>query len=361
MSDERLSRLIGMIYEAALQPDLWGDVLAEVAATAPCAEVAVYSHDSAARTAVFHHSYGHDPFYVQQYIDRWAATDPIAKALVALAPGEVSGLAGIMDYDAFTRHPFYIEWGRPQRYCDCINIILERTPTRISSVSLLRNDDHGPADEESLERARLLAPHFLRSIRMGRALEDSTLKAETLSATLDRLASPVLVIRGDNALVHANKPALELMSNGLTLDRIAAALRGAGINGAARAIPADRTFVIATNGTDRCLCHAMPLKLNGSLLHGAPSLTLLVIQSALSTDAAVADAAQLFGLTAREREVLFGVVEVGGGPEIAAMLGISRATVQTHLKALFSKTQTRRQADLVGLVSGLISPFRRSG
>ena len=44
-------------------------------------------------------------------------------------------------------------------------------------------------------------------------------------------------------------------------------------------------------------------------------------------------------------------------PEVAHMLGISQATVKTHLKRIFDKTGTARQSDLVKLVAGFTGPF----
>ena len=39
------------------------------------------------------------------------------------------------------------------------------------------------------------------------------------------------------------------------------------------------------------------------------------------------------------------------------MLGLSEATVRTHLRRLYAKTGTSRQADLVKLVAGYANPL----
>jgi DNA-binding CsgD family transcriptional regulator len=39
------------------------------------------------------------------------------------------------------------------------------------------------------------------------------------------------------------------------------------------------------------------------------------------------------------------------------MLGVSQATVKTHLKRIFGKTGTARQVDLVKLIAGFAGPF----
>jgi DNA-binding CsgD family transcriptional regulator len=49
--------------------------------------------------------------------------------------------------------------------------------------------------------------------------------------------------------------------------------------------------------------------------------------------------------------VLFAIVQIGGVPEVAPVLGISEQTVKSHLHRIFEKTSTKRQADLVKLVA----------
>src|SRR5690606_40036000 len=58
-----------------------------------------------------------------------------------------------------------------------------------------------------------------------------------------------------------------------------------------------------------------------------------------------------YKLTPAELRVLLAVVEIGGAPEVAEALGIAETTVKFHLKRLFEKTGTRRQADLVKVVA----------
>jgi DNA-binding CsgD family transcriptional regulator len=62
---------------------------------------------------------------------------------------------------------------------------------------------------------------------------------------------------------------------------------------------------------------------------------------------------QLFGLTRMESRVA-SIISTGASPEEAAEnMGISFETARNHLKAVFAKTGTHRQGELVALLSRL--------
>ena len=56
--------------------------------------------------------------------------------------------------------------------------------------------------------------------------------------------------------------------------------------------------------------------------------------------------------------MLFAIVELCGVPEVARSLEVSQATVKTYLQRIFDKTGSTRQAQLVKVVAGFMSPLR---
>jgi DNA-binding CsgD family transcriptional regulator len=66
--------------------------------------------------------------------------------------------------------------------------------------------------------------------------------------------------------------------------------------------------------------------------------------------------ASAFGLTLAETKVLASLFAGGTLIETAATLGITRPTATTHLEHIFLKTGVTRQAELMRLWTGLISP-----
>ena len=63
--------------------------------------------------------------------------------------------------------------------------------------------------------------------------------------------------------------------------------------------------------------------------------------------------AKLYKLSAGEVRVFDALLKVDGVKAIADLLGLSQATVKTHLHNLFRKTGTKRQSELVKLVAGM--------
>jgi DNA-binding CsgD family transcriptional regulator len=108
------------------------------------------------------------------------------------------------------------------------------------------------------------------------------------------------------------------------------------------------------------VAHVLPLtsgaRRKASVAYSAVA-AVFVRKAALELPHPLETSANTFKLTPAEMRVLMMIVEVGGVPEAAPVLGISETTVKTHLQRIFAKTATGRQADLVKLVAGYMSPL----
>ncbi|WP_406855175.1 helix-turn-helix transcriptional regulator [Alsobacter sp. KACC 23698] len=74
----------------------------------------------------------------------------------------------------------------------------------------------------------------------------------------------------------------------------------------------------------------------------------------------IATAARLYALTITEVQVLKHIVEGQSLGEAAAVLGIARSTVKTHVDALYAKCGVNSRARLAATIAGLISPVSAS-
>ncbi|HEY2591814.1 MAG TPA: helix-turn-helix transcriptional regulator, partial [Steroidobacteraceae bacterium] len=238
---------------------------------------------------------------------------------------------------------------------------------------MVNREARGPVDPRARELMQLLAPHFRRAEAIGRALERNESKAVALAEALDRLRSAVVFVDRFGRLVHANEPATRALAldDGLVWRegkprpqdaRAAAHLES--ILAAARHRPAAPELralsVAATAVSGECLTiHVLPLSPGTRRRSFAPSAAvaaLLVSRGASDIPQRVQSAANLYAFTPAESRVAKALLGGGTVGNLARTLGISEATVKTHLQHIFDKTGTRRRADLMQLIAGFGAP-----
>jgi DNA-binding CsgD family transcriptional regulator/PAS domain-containing protein len=260
-------------------------------------------------------------------------------------------------------------------------VTLERSGTTLANLAILfhdRLDDgaarHGLADEEARQRLQLVALHVRRAMLIGAAMGRKTAEAAALADTLDGISAGMFLVDAAGRIVHANASGQALLDE-------RSVLRAGGGKVAAIEAAADQelsqTFALAAGGDaaigtkgvavplkardgEHYVAHALPLTAGERRRAGAgyaATAALFVRKAGLDVPSPAETIAKLYKLTPSELRVLLAVVEVGGVAEVAEALGISEATVKTHLQRLFAKTETTRQAELVKLVAAFSSPL----
>jgi DNA-binding CsgD family transcriptional regulator/PAS domain-containing protein len=371
----QLSHLIGDIYDAALDPGLWPAVLEKTAAYLPGAMASLKSQDIVAHKANMHFHWGADPHYHRLYDETYMRLHPVLPMVIAGAKtGDVASTAMVMPYEEFVASRFYREWAEPQGYCDAVWTVLDRTATGMAALSVLRHERHGVVDEDTRRRMALIAPHFRRAVAVGRVIELRTTDAAVLADTLDALAAGVFVVDAEGTIVRLNAAAERMLVQGelfyatrhrLTARDAAADLALKSAFAAARdgdaAIGANGVAVpLAQSDDQQWIAHVLPLTAGARRKAKPPhaaAAALFVHTATLARPTAFEAVAQRYGLTPTEMRVLFTVVEIGGVPEVAPVLGVSEETVKTHLGRIFRKTGAKRQADLVKLVASFANPL----
>lgn len=370
---ERVSELIGDIYDAALDPSLWVGVLEKAGRFVGGGAATLYSKDVASRTGKEFYQYGVDPHYVQLYFEKYIKFDPSTTAQLLARVGDVVSTTDYLPYDDFLQTRFYREWAHPQRWVDGATSVLEKSASAVAMFSVFRHKRDGLVDDEMRRRMQLMAPHIRRAVLVGKLIDHKTEEAATFADTLDGLSAGMFLVDASGRIVHANAAGHAI----LTAEDF---LRAPGGRLVARDRQADQSFrdifAAAGNGDmaigikgialplmardgERYVGHVLPLTSGARRRVGAAraAAALFVHKAALETPSPPEAIARTYKLTPTELRVLVAIVEVGGVPEVAETLGIADTTVKIHLSRLFEKTDTRRQADLVKLVAGFCHPL----
>jgi DNA-binding CsgD family transcriptional regulator len=369
-----LSQVIGHIYDAALDPALWLDVLAHAATFCNTATATIGSFDFVQQKANFAKHWGYDPHYFQLLIDRYIKINPLGPLAWLPSVGEVVSAGDLMPYEEYIGSAMGQEWGKPQGYVDSAQVVLEKTATAMAFFHVIRHERAGRVDDLLRRRMGLLAPHLRRAVLIGKVVDLHKVEAAALADTLDGIAAAMFLLDADARIVHANArgramledrdvlrdPDGKLCATDLPADQslrdvVTAAGDGDAVLGA-RGI----TIPLAARSGERYVAHVLPLT-SGARRKAGTSYSavaaVFVREAALPSLSPVEVLVDLYRLTPAELRVMMAIVEIGGVPDVAPALGISETTVKTHLQRVFEKTGTNRQADLVKLVAGFMSPL----
>jgi DNA-binding CsgD family transcriptional regulator len=371
---ERLSALIGRIYDSTLDPNLWVEVLDEAARFVGGCASSLYYRDADGRHPVVAYQSGLDLQYVQLYIDTYARLDPTLTGYHYAKLEEPTATADIMLYDEFVQSRFYREWARPQRLVDSANAMLERSAKTAVGFVVFRHERDGLVDNNTRLRMRLIVPHMRRAALIGKTIDLKKAEAATLADTLDGISAAIFLVSATGRIVHANAAghvmlnatdvlhaeAGRLAVNDRQADQVLAdTFATAGNGDAAIGVKGVAVPLVARDG-DRYVAHVLPLTSGARRRAGASyaaAAALFVHKAALDTPAPPEAIAKAYKLTPMELRVLLAVVEVGGVPEVAEAFGIAETTVRTHLHQTYQKTGTNRQAGLVKLVAAFSNPL----
>ena len=365
---KKISDLIEDIYDAALKPARWSDVVMGINDFVGGQACGLFSKDSISKFGVTHYYCGADPHYIKLYSETHSKFDP----LINLPRfGQVVSIPDLVPFDEYRRGRFYQEWLRPQGCIDAANVVLEKSSSNCP-VLLTVLSGKRMVDEPMRRRIALIVPHAHRALMINKAIDHKQSEAAAFADTLDGLSAGIFLVDVGCRIVHANAAGQDMLSE----DDF---LRSVGGQLVTRDVRANRTLreIFAANGDvaiaakeialsltahdgGRYVAHVLPLTSlarNGAGIAFKAVAALFVRKVELDSDSYGASVARAFGLTPAELRVLRAIVEVGGVPETAETLGVAETTVKTHLYRVFSKTGAGRQADLVKLAAGFSNPL----
>jgi DNA-binding CsgD family transcriptional regulator/PAS domain-containing protein len=312
--------------------------------------------------------------YVEKYFDK----NPLVPVAFRANTGDILCRRDAeAAWEAMTHSEFYRDWAKRLGIVDIMQATLDKTGSGIAMLSCARHERVGPAGPRELRLMATILPHLRRAVLISKALDLRTLQAAAFAETIDGLATGVFLVSAQGELVHANasgqamldrKEPLALESGILTatdpaIQRALTEAFASTKHGDAAMKSGGMALPLVTNSGNRYIAHALPLtsgaRLDAGISYSA-SAAVFVREATIDVPATINTAGKLYGLTPAEERVLRGVIEVGGVPAIASMLGSSVSTVKTHLEHIFKKTGASGQADLVRLIAGFESAARTS-
>jgi DNA-binding CsgD family transcriptional regulator len=373
-SPRHISSLICEIYDAVLDRAQWSGALEKAAQFVGAQASALLWRNPVCRTVNVMHAFGVEPRYVELYSKSYAKLDPTTGPMLLRDVGDVASTTDLLPHGELLKTSFYREWLQPQGFVDMLQASLDKSPTDVVHLSFMRHGESGMFDNATRDRLRLIIPHMRRAVQVGELVDRTTAQAATFGDALDGIHAGLFLVDAGGQIVHANASGQAMLAQGVLLrghgDKLTAhdANAAEGLHAVFSAVVRDRAEVGARGGAvplvgrngEHYIAHVLSLSPGARRqvgLDDSAVAAVFVQKASLELPSPQAVIAKLYKLTPTELRVLSGIVQVGGVPEVALAMGISASTVKTHLRRLFAKTGTDRQADLVKLVAGYANPL----
>ncbi len=372
-TESQLFELIELVYEASQQPEVWPQFLERYAEVFAADVSFIQRHWFAQHASRMLHTFGvSSPFrasYNEHYsrVNIWRdrGADTLTQGRVVV-DDELCPRATLLETE------FYNDYLVPMGAVRCVAGVVSRDGDQALMLAAMRGLHRSPFEAAERRALDLLLPH----VRRARTIAERLGVADGMHAALGMLDAALLFVTADGRVVHLTAAAERIVSAGDGL-----AVRGGVIT--ARRTDTDaqlRTTIracaasrVPTTGPDTLLVDRPSLKRSFQLLiapvrHGvpplagmrAPDVVVLIIDPDTQQPTAADVLMRLFRLTPREA-ALASALSTGMTVEQAAdRLQMTYETARTHLRRIFSKTNTSRQPELMMTLARLPLEPRRT-
>lgn len=365
--DAQYTGLIEAIYNAALAPESWARVLGSLADYFDCASAALGVMSAAQQVQLVHLSgVIADPDMVARYRAYYGQFDPWPAERARRPAGQVALSSETFDLDYVKQSPFVNEYFIPSGLVDSMGTALLRDDQNVALIGLQRTNKRGTFSRADSEAFARFVPHLGMALRVHRGLGGLRRTGGLTDLLLDRLATGVLALGADGALVYANAAAERMLArrNGLEhdgrsvttrdhaargrLQRLLAEILGKkdGPGGVVRIdAGAGAAYAVLVAPLRRDLgSDALPWPFQGAMV--------LIRDESSAVDTMPEQLRGLYGLSIAEASLLQSLL---GGITVlqhAARAGIRPTTARFHLRHVLQKTGTVGQSQLMRKVVG---------
>ena len=231
-------------------------------------------------------------------------------------------------------------------------------------LGLLRDRNKEDFSTRELRLLEAVLPHAGRAMRLFLRMAELSAQAQLITEAMDRLPAGLILCDGKGRVLHLNSAAQRIVAAQDGLRVSGGVLSGAG---APLAASIARVAGRAGNGAETVVVHRAsgqrphvllisPVAEDGVPWAGVPRRRALILIGGQSRVPAglPAQLMEVFRLSPGEARLAAAVLAGGKQlEELAEERGLSVNTIKTQMKAVFAKTDTGRQTDLIRVLSSL--------
>jgi DNA-binding CsgD family transcriptional regulator len=361
-----LLKTIDVIYESALDADLWPRAMRAVAASVGATAAGHVIVDPVAGRITDCATFDIQPSFRKQYVEYYAEKEVRLAPALAHPLGVALTEGMLIDSSDLKRSEIFNDLLLP---CDIPFFMMtwiRRGAEAFETVAVEGSRTHGAFDSQARARFALLIPHLRRALALRATLGAITFKTDVFASIVDALSFGVVVLDSRGHVLESSKVASAILSGptGLSclqmriraLDRnddsrlqkaISATLRGS----TSGAVPGATLAVTKPRGGRPFVITVVPVRPSYDALGVAGAAALLfIVDPDRRATLGGASLATLYRLTPAEIRLATTLFQGMSLREAADQLQVSLNTCKTQLKSIYVKTATRSQADLIKLL-----------
>lgn len=378
VTQDQIYRVIDRIYEAALDPNLWTDLLRDIGKLigAPQGSLMMCSLLNDQMTDF---GFGRNEEAIGLFNTQFRGEDRWFAPIMRLGSGVVATGQEACPTREFENTPYYQECLKPGEVYDCVSVVLERGRNLNAAVAFHRPASLPVFDVPEKKLLQVLVSHLQRVVEVHRKFESLSVMSALQTEMLDRLPFGVVLLGSPGGIYFINSAAraiaaehdgLRFCASGVAAanvsdnDAITTAQKRALANAAPEAPGAmGSTVAIRRPSMKRpYIVQIMPVgaKVSGEnpFLGSRTRFALVAITDPENAAVPTLDLLiQAYRLTPAEAAL---ALKIGAGVSLkdaAEAFSISEETARWHLKRVLAKTETARQSQLVSLLLAMRSPF----
>lgn len=363
---------IERIYRAAVDPALWPGFLESLSRDLGAETLHLLFRLPQEGDGGVVVSHGMDASFADAYRTHFFRVNPWRPFGPEVREGAIVLGERLLPEQDLVRSEFYNDWMRPQRLMSSFAAILSDAGPGEPASELVgyRNSSSGSFGDEVLALIEQLLPHLQQALMIHGRLQKAEVSVSAAEAALDRVLGGVIVLDGDGTPLVSNRTAEEILSRGdgirlgpngpqaashketQALQRAVAEAAGNGAAGNGQRAGA-HLRLSRPSGRSPLEADVTPICLEGSRLEcSQAAAAIFIADPEAHSPSPEQRIRRLYGLTPTEARIASRLAEGTRLSEIGEALGVSIHTVRGHLKQIFAKTHTHRQADLVRLLVG---------
>lgn len=358
---QKSSHLLECLDRAALDPAAWADVCDALADLVDGSGGLLIPYDVEDRGYAMPHSPRLGEVF-QQFVETgWHKRDFRAKGFPkAMSTGFVTD-QDLITPEEMHRHPYYQEWLSPWGLKWFAGLAFT-VRGKVWGAAVHGSPERGPFLSEDITELLRFREHLALAGQRAAALGNQ--RVEILEKTFSSAARGVVAVNWLGKIIWLNARAEEMLrdaelvrekflrSADSELDSRLTELVECAVKFRPRRRFLSRPVVAPSRDGKIVSVDALPMPRDfQAMLSGAAAL--ITIHEIGTTNAAAKDTREQFRLTGREAELAAQLASGRGIADAAAALGMSVSTARQHVKSIFAKTGTHRQAELVALLARL--------